>query len=121
VATGRVLLDETRTGEVSDGVLRHRRQLANGGVVVPVIAVSRLEGRVEGTPTVTTRGVIMDEQTETLLAQLPQVLADVITKASPDERSDGRELAERVRVESQRLFRTRVGRRPLVLPVIIEV
>lgn len=121
VATGRVFFDETRTGEVSDGVLRHRRHLATGGVVVPVIAMNRLEGRVEGTPTVRTRGLIIDEQTETLLEQLPQVLADLITKASPDERSDGRGLAERVRAESQRLFRTRVGRRPLVLPVIIEV
>ena len=81
---------------------------------MPVIAVSREEGRVEGVPRVTTRGVIMDEQTETLLAHLPQLLADVIAAASPDERSDRGVLAERVRVESLRAFRTQVGRRPLV-------
>ena len=120
VATGRVLIDQGRTGEVSDGVLRHRRHLATGGVVVPVIALRGAEGGLTGLPTVATRGIVMDEQTEMLLAQLPQLLADVIATASPDDRTDKGALAERVRVESQRLFRTRVGRRPLVLPVIME-
>ena len=121
VPTGRGLIDGTRSGEVGDEVLRHRRHLAADGVVVPIIAVSRQAGRVEGTPDVITRGVVVDERTETLLEQLPQLLAEVIDGASPDERSDQGLLAERVRIELQRLFRKRVGRRPLVLPAIMEI
>ena len=121
VAIGRTLIDPTRSGEVGDDVLRQRRHLAVDGVVVPVIALSRRERRVEGSPDVITRGVVVDKRTETLLEQLPQLLAEVIDGASPDERSDQGLLAERVRIDVQRLFRKRVGRRPLVLPVIMEI
>ena len=121
VATGRVLLDRTRSGEVSDEVLGHRRRLAADGVVVPVIGVSRAEGCVAGTPDVITRGVVVDERTQTLLTQLPQLLAELVAEASPDERSTEGLLTERVRLELERLFRKQVGRRPLVLPVITEI
>jgi ribonuclease J len=121
VATGRALIDGTRSGEVGDEVLRHRRHLAGDGVVVPVIAINRQEGHVEGTPDVITRGVVVDEQTDTLLETLPELLVAVIDGTGPDERSDQGLLTERVRIELQRLFRKQVGRRPLVLPVIMEI
>ena len=121
VAAGRVLIDGTRSGEVGDEVLRHRQHLATDGVIVPVVVVSRQEGRVEGIPDVITRGVVVDERTDTLLESLPSLLVAVMDKASPEERSDQGLLTERVRVELQRLFRKRVGRRPLVLPVIMEI
>ncbi len=121
VASGRVLIDGTRSGEVGDEVLRHRRHLAADGVVVPVIAVNRREGQVEGTPDVVTRGVVLDERTSVVLDSVPEWLTEVIGEASPEERSDHDLLTERVRIELQRLFRKRAGRRPLVLPVIMEV
>jgi ribonuclease J len=121
VATGRVLIDGTRSGEIRDDVLRHRRRLAANGVVVPVIAVNRQEGRVARTPEVLTRGVVVDEPTQTLLDQLPLLLAEVIAGAEPDERFTAGLLTERVRIELERVFRKKVGRRPLVLPVITEI
>ena len=65
--------------------------------------------------------LVVDERTDTLLDQLPELLAEVIAEASPEERSDQGLLTERVRIELQRLFRKQVGRRPLVLPVIMEI
>ena len=121
VAAGRVLIDGTRSGEVGGEVLRHRRHLAADGVVVPVIAVNRQEGRVEGAPDVVTRGVVLDDRTSVVLDTVPEWLAEVIGQASPEERSDHDLLTERVRIELQRRFRKRAGRRPLVLPVIMEV
>lgn len=120
-AAGRVLIDGARSGEVGGEVLRHRRHLAADGVVVPVIAVNRQEGRIEGAPDVVTRGVVLDDRTSVVLDAVPEWLAEVIGQASPEERSDRDLLAERVRVELQRRFRKRAGRRPLVLPVIMEV
>ena len=121
VATGRVLIDGTRSGQVCDDVLRHRRRLAANGVVVPVIAVNRQEGRVAAPVDVITRGVVVDEETQALLEQLPLLLAEVIAGAGPDERSTEGLLAERVRLELERVFRKQVGRRPLVLPAITEI
>ena len=121
VAAGRLLIDGTRSGEVGSEVLRHRRHLAADGVVVPVIAVDRQEGRLEGTPEIVTRGVVLDDRTSDVLDTVPAWLTEVIGEAGPEERSDRDLLAERVRIELQRLFRKQAGRRPLVLPVIMEV
>ena len=121
VAAGRILIDGARSGEVGSEVLRHRRHLAADGVVVPVIAVDRQEGRLEGRPDVVTRGVVLDDRTSVVLETAPEWLAEVIGRAGPEERSDRDLLAERVRIELQRLFRKQAGRRPLVLPVIMEV
>ena len=120
-AAGRVLIDGARAGEVDGEVLRQRRRLAADGVVVPVIAVGRQDGRVEGAPEVVTRGVALDDRTRVVLDAVPERLAEVVGRAGPEERSDRDLLAERVRIDMQRLFRKRAGRRPLVLPVIMEV
>jgi len=119
--TGRVLIDGTRSGVVEEEVLRQRRRLATDGVVVPVITLNRQEGRVEGTPEVMTRGVVVDVKTDVLLETVPSLISEAIDGAGLDERSDQGLLTERVRIEVQREFRKRLGRRPLVLPVIMEI
>ncbi|HIE93064.1 MAG TPA: ribonuclease J [Acidobacteria bacterium] len=120
IATGRALMDGTRSAEVGADVLRQRRHLAADGVVVPVIAVSR-DGLVEGIPDVVTRGMVIDARTGALLETLPAMAADVIRAAGPDQRIDPAALTEHVRRELQRVFRKQAGRRPLVLPVIMEI
>ncbi|MGH9160442.1 MAG: ribonuclease J, partial [Vicinamibacteraceae bacterium] len=59
MSVGRVLIDGTLTGEVGDQVLRDRRHLAGDGLVVPVLAISRQTGTLEGVPEVITRGVVL--------------------------------------------------------------
>ncbi len=56
VPTGRVFIDGTRTGEIGDEVIRDRKHLAADGLVVPVVAINRQTGKVEGLPDVITRG-----------------------------------------------------------------
>jgi ribonuclease J len=121
VPVGRVLIDGTRTGEIADEVLRDRRHLAYGGLVVPVIGINRQSGAVEGVPEVITRGVVLDERTDPLLRELGHVVTEIIEAASVEERTDVGLIQERVRVELQRAFRRRTGRRPLVVPVIMEI
>ena len=59
---GRVLIDGTRVGEVGDEVLRDRRHLAEDGLVVPVVAINRQTGALEGVPEIIARGFVMDER-----------------------------------------------------------
>src|SRR6185295_8943938 len=84
---GRVLIDDTRTGEVGDEVLRDRRHLAEDGLVVPVVAINKQTGMVEGIPDIITRGFVM-EDSQALLADGARVLSDVIEHASLEERTD---------------------------------
>ena len=117
---GRVLIDDTRTGEVGDEVLRDRRHLAEDGLVVPVLAINKQTGALEGVPDIITRGFVM-EDSEALLADGARLLSDVVEQASVEERTDQGLVKERVRLELRRFFRKRSGRRPFVLPVIMEI
>ena len=121
VPAGRILIDGTRTGEIADEVLRDRRHLAGDGLVVPVVAINGQTGALEQPPEVITRGLAVDANYEAVIREAPELLARAIESASPEERTDPGLLKERIRVELQRLFRKRAGRRPLVLPVVLEV
>jgi ribonuclease J len=117
---GRVLIDGTLTGEIADEVLRDRRHLAEDGLVVPVIAINKQSGSLEGVPDIITRGFVM-EDSQALLADGARVLSDVIEQASVEERTDQGVIKEKLRMELRRFFRKRSGRRPFVLPVIMEI
>jgi ribonuclease J len=88
--------------------------------VVPVVAISKQTGTLEGVPDIITRGFVM-ENSEELLADGARLLRDVIDQASLEERTDQGIIKEKLRVELRRFFRKRSGRRPFVLPVIMEI
>jgi len=119
-AVGRVLIDDTRTGEVGDEVLRDRRHLAEEGLVVPVVAINKQTGTLEGVPDIIARGFVM-EDSDALLADGARLLTEVVEQASVEERTDQGLIKEKLRVELRRFFRKRSGRRPFVLPVIMEI
>ena len=121
VAAGRILIDGTRTGEIADEVLRDRRHLAGDGLVVPVVAINAQTGALEQPPAIITRGMAVDARHDAVLRDAPDALARAIESAPREERTDPGLLKERIRVELQRMFRKRAGRRPLVLPVVLEV
>ncbi len=120
--TGRVLIDTTRVGEVGDEVLRDRRHLAGDGVVVAVVAISRHTGTITGTPELVARGFVVDAgEEESLFADAGRVIGECIAAAGVEERTDQGLMTEKLRVELRRFFKKRSGRRPLVLPVLMEI
>jgi ribonuclease J len=117
---GRILIDGTRTGEVGGEVLRDRRHLAEDGLLVAVVAINKQTGALEGAPDIIARGVVM-EDSQSLLADAARMLGDLMEDVSVEERTDQGLIKERLRVELRRFFRKRSGRRPFVLPVIMEI
>lgn len=118
---GRVLIDGTRTGEIGDEVLRDRRHLAGDGLVVAIVAVNGQTGLVEQAPSLITRGLAADVRHEAMLKEAPGLLTRAIEAGPYEERSDPGLVREKIRLEMQKLFRKRAGRRPLILPVVMEV
>jgi ribonuclease J len=118
---GRVLIDASGSGEVVDEVLRDRRHLAEDGLVVPVVAINKQTGTLEGDPDVVSRGLAQDAASTELLREGAKLVGDVIQGASIEERTDQGLIKEKIRVELRRFFRKRSGRRPLIVPVIMEV
>lgn len=122
VPVGRVLIDSTRVGEVRDEVLRDRRHLAADGLIVAVVAVGRQSGVLVGVPEVIARGFVVDEGQETsIFKDAAIVIAECIATSSVEERGDQGLMTEKLRVDLRRFFKKRSGRRPLVLPVLMEV
>jgi ribonuclease J len=120
--TGRILIDVTRLGEVGDEVLRDRRHLAGDGLVVAVVAISRQTGALIGEPELVARGYVVDEgQGDVLFKDAAGVIAECIETSSVEERTDQGLMTEKLRGELRRFFKKRSGRRPLVLPVLMEI
>ena len=121
VQTGRVLIDGPGVGEVADEVLRDRRHLAEDGLIVPVIAINKQTGLVEGKPDIITRGLVLEPNADELLAEAARIIGEVLAETSAEERTDRGLVSEKIRVELRRCFKKRAGRRPLILPVIMEI
>jgi ribonuclease J len=120
--TGRVLIDVTRLGEVGDEVLRDRRHIAADGLVVAVVAISRQTGALVGEPEIVARGYVVDEgEAASLFRDAAGVIADCIETSKVEERADQGLMTEKLRNELRRFFKKRSGRRPLVLPVLMEI
>jgi ribonuclease J len=118
---GRVLIDGTRVGEVDDEVLRDRRHISTDGLIVPVVAINARSGVIEGVPELVARGFVSDEGTADVLSEGAVVVANTIEACSVEERGDPGLMKDRIRVELRRFLKKRTGRRPMVLPVVMEI
>jgi len=118
VTAGRVLIDSGSSIDVvEDLVIRDRRILSEDGIVLAVLAINKKTGKVERTPEVVMRGFggadITDQARETVLKTLDGL--------SAEQKSDYGMVNEKVRVELKRLIQKTTGRRPLIMPVILEI
>ncbi|HUG53915.1 MAG TPA: ribonuclease J [Vicinamibacteria bacterium] len=121
VAAGRILLDRSGVDEVEEVVVRDRRHLSSEGIVVPVLVLDRQTGRIESPPELVTRGFVDWEEWPGLMDDATRLVAEVVEERPPEEHYDPALTRERVRQELRRLFRKRTQRRPMVIPVVMEV
>ena len=122
VHVGQVFIDAT-LDEVDLSVLHDRRRIAGDGIVVPVVAVHRESGAANGYPEIMARGFvpISDDPTGDVMAEARRVVAASLAAATAEERSDEGLLRARIQTELKRFLRRRTNRRPLVIPVILEL
>jgi ribonuclease J len=120
VAAGRVLLDRG-VEELEEVVVRDRRHLSSEGIVVPVVVLDRQTGRLESEAELVTRGFVDWDEWPGLMEAARDVVVDVIETRPPEEHHDPSLTRERLRMELRRLFRKRTQRRPMVIPVVMEV
>lgn len=117
---GVVYVDGLTTGGLDDAVLRDRRLLSHDGVVVVSVAVDVEGGRLAGRPRITSRGFVDDGEQQSLLDKGRDVVKNELDK-------EGRRLSDADFVESRvkdslgRFFQERVRRRPVIIPVVLEV
>jgi ribonuclease J len=120
VAVGQVFIDDAL--EVVDiSVLRDRRRIAGDGIVLTVIAVDRRTGSANGTPEIVSRGFLPEDGDDAVLQEARRVVSQSLSDATPEERSDEGLLKARIATDLKRFLRRRTQRRPLIVPVLVEM
>lgn len=108
-------------GDVGRGVLRDRRQLAEEGVVVVIVAVDLQERTIVTGPQVFTRGWVYAPEAEDLLDEAIAVIRREVETALASGTADVENLQQRVRRAAGRFVNERTKRKPLINPVVLEV
>jgi ribonuclease J len=108
-------------GDVGQGVLRDRRVLAEEGVVVVVVTADAKSGEVLTGPEIITRGWVYAPEAEELLGEARQAVLMALEEASETGSVDFETLRRRVRSALGRFVSERTRRRPMIVPVVMEV
>jgi ribonuclease J len=122
VQVGRVCIDSGTIDEVvEDIVIRDRRHLSEDGFVIPIIAISKNSGRNETLPEIVSRGFMSFDDGSELMQKARQVVARTLETSSEEERTDWGVMQEKIRADLKRFLNKETQRRPLIMPVILEV
>ncbi|HTV59855.1 MAG TPA: ribonuclease J [Verrucomicrobiae bacterium] len=121
VTAGRVLVDSGSLEEIEEVVIRDRRHLAEDGVVVPIIAINKHTGRMEISPEIVTRGFLPSEDGHELLKEARDIVLKTVEQSTPEEKTDWSVIKEKIRADLKRYLNKQTAKRPLILPVILEM
>jgi len=121
VTAGRVLVDSGSLEEIEEVVIRDRRHLSVDGVVVPIIAIDKHTGRMETSPEIVTRGFLPSDDGQEILAKARDVILRTIEQSTPEEKTDWTVIKEKIRMDLKRYLNKQTSKRPLIIPVILEV
>ncbi len=122
VPVGRVCIDSGSLDEiVEDIVIRDRRHLSEDGFVLPIITINKFTGKNETLPEIVSRGFVSLEDGSDLMNQARQVVARTLETSTAEERGDWGVMQEKIRADLKRFLNKQTSRRPLIMPVILEV
>jgi len=118
VHAGRILIDSGSSIDVvEDLVIKDRRILSEDGIVLAVLAINKRTGKVEQQPEVIMRGFGGSDITE----QAKELVLKTLDGLSIEQKSDYGMVKDKVRSELKRLIQKTTGRRPMIMPVILEI
>jgi ribonuclease J len=121
VPVGRICID-LGTGDeiVEELVIRDRRHVSEFGIIIPIVALNRHTGELEGGPEVVTRGFVVPEDDSNLLPGARECIAKTVETSSKEEKADWGVMEEKIRADLKRYIARETSSRPLILPVILE-
>jgi len=120
VAAGRVFVDGKGVGDVEDTVLRDRQHLAEGGMVIVVVGFDGA-GEVIAGPEIISRGFAHEGGAEDLFEEARRLILEVLEGCGPEEKTDRGLMVKRIRGVLRKFIQASVDRRPMILPVVLEM
>jgi len=121
VSVGNVMVDGLGVGDVSDVVLRDRRHLSQDGVIIVTASIDRNRGIVLAGPDLISRGLTHPENADDLLEEAKQVVLNALRSIPEEEMAEWTAVKADVRSALAKFIYERTRRRPMIVPVIMEV
>ncbi len=121
VTAGRVCVDSGSLEEIDEVVIRDRKHLSEDGVVMPIIAINKHTGQIESQPEIVTRGFMPSDNGIELLNGAREVVLRTVEQSNAEEKTDWSVIKEKIRVDLRRYLKKQTFKRPLILPVILEL
>ncbi|MEW5898385.1 MAG: ribonuclease J [Bacillota bacterium] len=121
VTAGRVLVDGLGIGDVGNIVLRDRRQLSQDGILIVVVTINRESGLVMAGPDIVSRGFVYVRESEKLLEEAREKVRCALDKCNEQGVSEWGAIKSQVRETLGKFLYEKTRRRPMVLPIIMEV
>lgn len=116
-----IMVDGLGVGDVKEVVLRDRQMLAQDGIFVIIAAVDTQIGKVKGSPDIISRGFVYLKESQELLKQARYIVKKVVEESSNMHPINITFVKERLRERVGKFLFQKTKRRPMVLPVIIEI
>jgi len=121
VTAGRVLVDGLGVGDVGNIVLRDRRQLSQDGIFIVVVTIDKDTGAVVAGPDVVSRGFVYVRESEELLEEAKEKVRQVLRECEERQTTEWGAIKSYVRESLGKFLFERTRRRPMILPIIMEV
>ena len=118
---GRVLVDGLGVGDVGNVVLRDRRQLSQDGILIVVITVNRESGTMMAGPDIVSRGFVYVRESEKLMEEARMKVKDALERCNNRGLSEWPAIKSQVRDVLGKFLYEKTRRRPMILPIIMEV
>jgi ribonuclease J len=121
VPTGRVLIDGKGVGDVGRSVLRERRALSEEGMVAVTMAFDEETGVVVYGPEIVSRGFVFETESGHLLEDAQCVVLEIVEEITPEVANRVDKIRSKMKTALRQYFFFTIGRRPVILPFIMEV
>jgi ribonuclease J len=121
VSTGRVLIDGKGVGDVGRSVLKERRALSKEGLVAVTMAFDEETGVVVYGPEIVSRGFVFQTESGYLLEDAQCVILEIVEEIAPEVPNRVDKIRSKIKTALRQYFFFTIGRRPVILPFIMEV
>ncbi|HEY8298607.1 MAG TPA: ribonuclease J [Candidatus Baltobacteraceae bacterium] len=118
---GNVLVDGSGVGDIGEAVLRDRRALAGDGIMMVVVGIDSEEARITTGPDLISRGVFYIPESDGVIEELRTEVTRIITGCSVEGIRDTNTVKEHIRSGLAKAIYNRSKRRPVIIPVVMEV
>jgi len=121
VTSGNVLIDGLGVGDVGNIVLRDRKLLSQDGILVVVVTLSKQDGKIVSGPDIISRGFVYVRESEGLLDEANRIVSSTLQKLMSENVNEWASLKTNVKDALGRFLYEQTRRRPMILPIIMEV